>query len=985
MKKLLLFAVSALLSVTLCAQTAEKAKELHEKGRACLNEGKITEGREYTRQAMEMRRELFGEVNEDYITSLNNYALSFATEGNYARAVELQEQVMDLCRKLKSPHPNLGMYTTNMGRFYYHHGNITQAVNCWEQALPLVEKHGDIYEYLLNALGMVYDERNDKAGLERIMALTKEHNCHELSKPCDEPECMLERAEYYTAINDHAHAKECFLRVLAMPMSQEMKVKVHEAYAKQLFQVNDYVPAVEYQLSAAKLRKEIDGKETETSIGYLYRAALFSYIGKQYRQAVDCYLKIIDFYTAYDAPAARRNEIQCYEGLGNAYSALKEYEQAYTSYRKVMDYYEANAPESEEYPKAILHVATAEKDLEAYDDAIGHYQQAMELFEAKGMAEEYSYAASSLKLCYFYAGKKGEVDGKDKMVKKAQNEKTDRIIEEELANLKLTETYLGKLIYARSLATIAGCYTTKEDYRNAVTYYTRYISAIREAIQEEFRLQSESERMAIWNEELPTLQELQLLLATLPVGNEGLMNELAAVNYDAELLSKGILLTSSIEFKKVLTARNDQTLLETYNRLQAMETEIGQLRKNGSVEQHSEKLLGLMQESQSLQLKLYKECAEFADYTDYLSYSWQDVQKALEPTDVAIEFAAIRTGILDSENYMAALILTADAPTPVAFPVCLLAQAQQMETDGQLFGKKDNPLWGNLSSYLSGKKRIFFSADGSFNRIGIEYLLYNGKPLSEQFEVYRLSSTKELCYRHPEIPAEKAVLFGDIDYNDAPTRSEATERSLSAMRGAIEDEGFIKLKHAPREINDIRTILQEHHVKDIATLTGTDASKTAFLQLDGTKVNLVHIATHGTYLHAEKASDAASMENSLLAFAGANLGNEGLMTAAEIATMNLRQCELVVLSACETGLGKLSEDGVFGLQRGFKNAGVRTLLMSLKKVYDSSTADLMTFFYKYLMEGSTKREALIKAQQDVRASGYTDPAYWATFILLDAY
>ena len=127
------------------------------------------------------------------------------------------------------------------------------------------------------------------------------------------------------------------------------------------------------------------------------------------------------------------------------------------------------------------------------------------------------------------------------------------------------------------------------------------------------------------------------------------------------------------------------------------------------------------------------------------------------------------------------------------------------------------------------------------------------------------------------------------------------------------------------------------------------------------------------------------MENSLLAFAGANLGNEGLMTAAEIATMNLRQCELVVLSACETGLGKLSEDGVFGLQRGFKNAGVRTLLMSLKKVYDSSTADLMTFFYKYLMEGSTKREALIKAQQDVRASGYTDPAYWATFILLDAY
>lgn len=985
MKKLLLFAVSALLSVTLWAQTAEEAKELHEKGRACLNEGKITEGREYTRQAMEMRRKLFGEVNEDYITSLNNYALSFATEEDYARAVELQAQVMDLCRKLKSPHPNLGMYTTNMGRFYYLNGDTTRAINCWEQALPLVEKHGDIYEYLLNALGMVYDERNDKEGLEHIMALTEEHNLHELSKPCNEPECMLERAEYYQAINDHAHAKECFLQVLAMPMDPEMKVKVHEAYAKQLFQVNDCVAAAEYQLSAANLRKEIDGKDTETSIGYLYRAALFSYIAQQYQQAVDCYRKIIDFYTAYDQPAARRNEIQCYTGLGNAYSALTEHEQAYTCYRKVMDYYGTNAPDDKEYPKAIANVAMAEKNLSKYDAAIEHYRQAMKLFEAKGMTEEYANAASSLKLCYFYAGKKGEVDAKDEMVKKAQNEKLDRMIEEELASLKLTETYLGRLAYARSLATIAGCYALKEDYRNAVTYYTRYIKDIRKAIQEEFRLQSESERMATWNEELPTLHDLQLLLATLPVGNEGLMDELAAVVYDAELLSKGILLTSAIEFKKVLIARNDSGLLEAYDRSQALEAEIEQLRKNGSVEQHSKELLGLTQESQSLQLKLYQECAEFADYTDYLSYSWQDVQKALGPADIAIEFAAIQTGILDSENYMAALVLTADAPAPVAFPVCLLVQAQQMETDEQLFGKKGNPLWGNLSSYLSGKKRIFFSADGSFNRIGIEYLLYNDKPLSEQFEVYRLSSTKELCYKHPDIAVTKAALFGDIDYNDAPVQSEASERSLATLRAAVDSEGFIRLRHAPREINDIRTILQDHRVKDIATLTGAEASKEAFQKLDGSKVNLLHIATHGSYLPSEKATDAASMDNSLLAFAGANLGDDGLITASEIAKMDLRHCDLTVLSACETGLGKLSEDGVFGLQRGFKNAGVRTLLMSLKKVYDSSTADLMTFFYRHLMEGSSKREALTKAQQDVRANGYTDPMYWATFILLDAY
>ena len=100
--------------------------------------------------------------------------------------------------------------------------------------------------------------------------------------------------------------------------------------------------------------------------------------------------------------------------------------------------------------------------------------------------------------------------------------------------------------------------------------------------------------------------------------------------------------------------------------------------------------------------------------------------------------------------------------------------------------------------------------------------------------------------------------------------------------------------------------------------------------------------------------------------------------------MNLRSCDLAVLSACETGLGKLGDDGVYGLQRGFKNAGVHTLLMSLKNVYDSTTADLMISFYRHLLEGESKREALVKAQRELRDKGYTDTKYWATFILLDA-
>ena len=92
---------------------------------------------------------------------------------------------------------------------------------------------------------------------------------------------------------------------------------------------------------------------------------------------------------------------------------------------------------------------------------------------------------------------------------------------------------------------------------------------------------------------------------------------------------------------------------------------------------------------------------------------------------------------------------------------------------------------------------------------------------------------------------------------------------------------------------------------------------------------------------------------------------------------------LAVLSACNTGIGGKGTDGIFGLQRGFKNAGVHSLLMSLKPVYDESTAKLMIAFYQGLAQGKSKRESLLNAQNTIKATGYKDGKYWAPFILLD--
>jgi CHAT domain-containing protein len=115
-------------------------------------------------------------------------------------------------------------------------------------------------------------------------------------------------------------------------------------------------------------------------------------------------------------------------------------------------------------------------------------------------------------------------------------------------------------------------------------------------------------------------------------------------------------------------------------------------------------------------------------------------------------------------------------------------------------------------------------------------------------------------------------------------------------------------------------------------------------------------------------------------------GNDGILTALEISRLNLQSVDLVVLSACQSGLGDVSDEGVLGLQRGFKKAGVNTIIMSLDKVDDEATKILMVEFYRNLMNGKTKHQSLKDAQKYLRQvdnGKYGKPEYWASFIMLD--
>lgn len=965
------------------AQTAEVARELHEKGLQYLREGNIPDGREYTRQALEMRKELFGETSEEYIITLNNYALSYFMSEDYSDALRLQRKVLELCRGLDSPHPNMCMYLMNIGRTCYFSGHYADAARYLEEALPLEEKFSPSYEHLLTLLGMTYSDMNDLDGMTRVMALMEEHNRHELTKECDEPECMLERAQYYASVGENAKAREHFIRVLSMDIGNDMKIAVYKAYAQFLFSINDFVSSAEYESAAAGIMKSVSGL-TEEYAAAVYRAGNCYFIGGAYEQALEMYEDAFSFYSAQDTPDAGKKAADCLKGMGNSYSGMKDYPGAMECHAREIAYYEAENQESAEYPKAVLRMAKAEKHGKRYDESIETHKRAIRMFEERGMMQEYSDAVSSLQMCYRYSGSSDTVDYDEEKVEEDRLRKLDGIIADEKNNLNLIYKYLGDLSYAGSLATIAGCYDMMGTEDSAIVYFDRYMEKVRTALSNEFRLQSEDDRMITWQEQSGNMQHLYNMLISQLTGEDGTVRgELSALVYDAELLSKGILLKSAVEFGNILESMGDKELLRAYEQSRANEARLEVLRASVSTEADIDSIVALSQRNQALTLYLYGKCAEFADFTDYILYDWKDVQAELGSYDLAVEFAVVETGIFEWRNLMVALVLTEDMSTPAAVPLCTVREAEEMVQDDSLFLRTDNPVWEALAPYLESRQRVFFAADGVFNRIGIEYLPYDGRPLSHQLEVYRLSSTKELCYVREDARIRKAALLGDINYNDIGDYDSDTSAGSGVKKRGV-DGVFDNLSATREEVNAIGGMLDATGVDEVIKYCDNEADKDTFLKLSGAGINLLHIATHGAYTGTSESSDMESMSNSVLALTGANFSDDGLVSASEIASMNLRQCSLAVLSACETGLGKLGEDGVYGLQRGFKNAGVRTLLMSLNDVYDAATAQLMISFYRHLLDGSPAHEALALAQQDLISSGYFAPEYWTPFILLDA-
>lgn len=521
------------------------------------------------------------------------------------------------------------------------------------------------------------------------------------------------------------------------------------------------------------------------------------------------------------------------------------------------------------------------------------------------------------------------------------------------------------------------------DYEGALECFNTGFDFLRRQFTSNFQWMTSSERTLYTNSKIGNVFNLAHY-AALNADSPGY----CALGYNALLFSKGLLLNSTIELSKLLQEEGDDEALRMLNEWRSV-CQARDQQKDKDIDEWYR----LDSISQNMERQLLATSKTFGDYTAGLTVDYPDVQKNLRDGDIAIEFFSYR---YDANSYMYGALVLKNKGAVQYYPIGLHTQWEQFTDSAYTSPDLFNSLFSSLKGILPHKAQgtIYFSADGLLHTIGIENL--RG---AEDYDFRRLSSTRELALKRGTAKAEAdAAIFGGINYGVGSLADLYEEEEQEAQKGKKRgSESFLPPLFATKaEAANVGKALSGTMSK-VDIHTGDNATENAFKAYSGKKIHIMHIATHGFFDEAaaqslEENSFDESMRYSGLYLTGAqntlwdeawdSHGEDGILTSQEISVQDFRGMELAVLSACETGRGAISGDGVFGLQRGFKQAGAQSILMSLWKVDDDATQLLMEQFYSHLKTSSDPYQALKDAQADVRTK-YPDPQYWAAFILID--
>lgn len=647
-----------------------------------------------------------------------------------------------------------------------------------------------------------------------------------------------------------------------------------------------------------------------------------------------------------------------------------------------------------------------------YDTAIQLYLESLVNYENSG-------DDLTLKMIYFglvenYIYIKNYIAGKKYLQKLQEIDISDNFIDRGTSILQATLSFFEK------------------DYEGAAFEVRNYANNLKKQIGGEIFLFDDQKRQSQAQDLQSATNQLCTLLRADPAKNIPKLPEIAL---DFQLFTKSLLLTATQKIRTDILSGKDESLKQRYTDWINQKEELGYYytRSKAELSEENIEISKLEAHADSLEKAIARASAAYNNVTNDLNINWQSIHKALKPGQAALEIVRYEgqfNTVSDSAHY-AIFVITPERTEPAIVFIEDGDGLEQVLVEKHLLActsaSSTAPgsdlymaVWSKVEPYLKNVKTIFISADGCFHKINFATLRQpDGTYLTDRYTFRPVFSLKDILNtKENDINEKTAFLLGNPTFstqNDnepsiasrtrtvTKTEADTINYNIYNPLGTLRDLDAIRsidLKPLPgsqKEVDDLALLLQKNGWQTTLR-TGTDAREEAIKAIRSPAI--LHLATHGYFLANERSGIAGlsretvvrnPLLRSMLFFAGSqntldkkplDSREDGILTAYEVQNMNLDATQLVVLSACKTGQGKVQNgEGVYGLQRALRIAGAQSLLISLWDVDDEVGRTFMQTFYEQWLGGKSKTEAFQATQLAIKAK-YPHPFYWGGFILI---
>ena len=971
----------------------------------CADRGKVTEGLERISESRTIIEKQEGTESTLYLIVLNRTGIVQAQAGNTGAAEAAFKEALTLMPKLKAiPESEEVILINGLGEVAWRRGNYGKADSLYQSILgPYDSGTKSKDKYFATALNNLAGSKQSQGRFNEALVLIRR------SAAATKKLYGVTSLAYGSALENAA--------LLRLKVGDRGAAKGELDSALQIYEKTGGKSSVEYANGMM-------------SLGRYYQ------VTGDYTQA-EPYLKnardVIRTKKGDESPeyAVVQNSLALlYQTLGN----YRDAEVALRESKGIIEKSRGNT--NEEYATVVQNLATLYQQEGAYDRAEPLLKEALEI-DRKVLGEghpHYSITLQNLATLYQKLGRLAEAQAMLEKVLQATAQQFGTkhpsymttlsnlaALYQDQGNYALAESTWKQSValrkevlgedhpdYARSLYGLAGVYHAQGQWVKAKTFYEPVVEKYQRQVIEFFPTLSEKEKSAFYAKIKPVFDAYQdffvQYLYAFPAERETTLGKL----YDLQLTTKAILLTATNKVRARILASGNEALKESFR--DWLSTKEQMVRYfNASQEERNKlgiDLIGLETKANDLEKQLSTQSDAFRSQFEKETVSWKDVRSSLDEDEVAVEVLRIRRKYVKDSICYVGLILK---KTSVAPEMIVWKFGSQLE--GRKFKYHRNTIkyhvndtvsftyfWKPIEEKIKTGSTVYLSCDGVFNKVNFNSLFESNtrRFVIDDYRLRQLSNTRELIGRKTitKTSANTANLFGFADFNLGATDvvAHSTKRSLARSLG-FDGENIPVLPATEKEVDEIAKILTQNAWKT-NNYKRSNATEENLKKSENPK--LIHIATHGFFLSDLDLDDSENSEltsnplfRSGVLLAGAGVDREvsksledGVLTAYEAMNLNLDQTELVVLSACETGLGEVRNgEGVYGLQRSFLVAGANTVLMSLWQVDDVATQELMNAFYAFWLAGADKHEAFRKAQLQMKVK-YQIPYFWGAFVLI---